>query len=412
MPDKKKAGHAGMVSIGRNKLLNDLFNILQGLKIGKNKGYLSRMKKRYTHLFLFLFAVLASLPLFQQVFHPFKLAGLQGVYDAGTKPEFTFDSWFKGTYQKQSDFYLKNNTAFNGELVRLRNQVDYSGFGNINTILTLGKDNYIFDPNYIYAREGSDLLSDSIRQYYAQLIADDMVFLDSLKVPVLFCIAPNKANFYSGYLPEKSIASRNTNQHYFKNMLLANGISVIDFDSLFEIQKATSPYLLVPKYGAHWSTYGASVAADSLLRVVKKITKKETAFFTVSGMEVLSKPKFSDDDYLGSLNMMIKWKSPAMAYPKLVFKEGYKPNALIISDSFMWNFFDLGVIPYCFSEKSGVRYYNKTGYDVHKKKLGALSPNLALDELQERDIIILIATGPSMKDFGFRFFEQVNELRK
>ncbi|MBL0339798.1 MAG: hypothetical protein IPP71_02115 [Bacteroidetes bacterium] len=116
------------------------------------------MKKQYAIGFLFIFCMLTILPPVQHIFHPFKLAGLQGAFDKGVTPQFSFSSWRTGKFQEQADYYLKNNIGFNGELVRLRNQLDYSVFGNINTVLTLGKENYIFDPNYLFAREGTDLL--------------------------------------------------------------------------------------------------------------------------------------------------------------------------------------------------------------------------------------------------------------
>ena len=36
---------------------------------------------------------------------------------------------------------------------------------------------------------------------------------------------------------------------------------------------------------------------------------------------------------------------------------------------------------------------------------------LSLVDISHRHIIVIIATGPSLKDFGYNFFEQLNELR-
>jgi hypothetical protein len=366
------------------------------------------MKKQHALWFLCIFGLLAILPLFQQAFHPFKLAGLQGAFDKGTPPKLNSASWFKGNFQIQADYYLKNNIGFNGELVRLRNQVDYSAFGNINTNLTLGKENYIFDPNYIFAREGTDYLIDSVRIEKAHAIKRVKNVLDSINVPLLFCFAPNKSNYYPEYLPSVSSASEKTNQIYFKNLLSENNIPIIDFDSWFIKLKNNSKYPLIPKYGAHWSTYGASIAADSLIKKLSAITNKNIETFSIVKLEPSAKAKFSDDDYLASLNLMKKWESPEMVYPVLKFVNGVKPNVLIISDSFIWNFYDLAIMQNCFSPASSVWYYNKSEFDSGKNNIGPLTGKFRIANLKQRDAIIIIATGPSLKDFGYGFFEQLN----
>lgn|GEM_PF-1641095 len=385
---------------------------MHAIKLRNKDLLLPSMKKKPALLFLLLFALLAFIQLFQQAFHPIRLAGLHGVYDAGTWPELTADNWFGGKFQPQAEYWLKYHTAFNAELVQLRNQIDYSVFGNINTILTLGKDNYIFDPNYIYAREGTDLLSDSVMERKKELLENGKKLLDSLGIPVLFCFAPNKADFYSDQLPAASVASANTNQRRFHDLLSSYGITVIDFNAWFMELKPKSAYALVTKYGAHWSTYGACLAADSLLKAASFLTGKKMASFSVTAIDMLPKAKFSDDDYLASLNLMFKWKSPVMAYPVLSFSDGYKPDVLFISDSFMWNFYDLEVIQHSFGEQSSVRYYNKTGYDKHKNKVGPLPEKLTLDDIKNRELILVMSTGPSLKDFGYGFFEQLAGIRK
>lgn len=369
------------------------------------------MKKQLATGFLIMFGILSLLPLIQHFFHPFKLAGLQGAFEKGILPELTTSGWFSGTYQERTDFYLKNNTGFNGELVRLRNQIDYSVFGNINTSLTLGKEGYIFDPNYIYARTGVDLLPDSVRKHKSELIKNVSLFLDSLNIPLLFCIAPNKANYYSEYLPEFSPRSENTNQAYFSEQMQLSGYHVINFDSWFIKLKPSAEFPLIPKYGAHWSTYGAVFAADSILKTISSLKQKPFVTFSIKDYEISNKPRFVDDDYLASLNLMKKWPSPPMAYPKLKFTKGPKPNILVVSDSFIWNFFDLEVIQNCFSEKSQINYYNKTLFNIYRQQEGSVPERLTLADLSDRDIIVIIATGPSLKDFGYNFFEQLNELR-
>lgn len=194
-------------------------------------------------------------------------------------------------------------------------------------------------------------------------------------------------------------------------MCASNNAEVIDFDNLFVNKKTAALFPLIPKYGAHWSTYGAALAADSLLRMMNYITGKQCSYFQISAYETSEKPRFTDDDYLASLNLMQKFRSPVMAYPVLEFSSGYKPNVLIISDSFIWNFYDLGVVQTCFDEKSSLWYYQKTGYDIHKNNLGPLPGKVKYADLSNRDVVILLTSDPGLTDFGYGFFEQVAAIK-
>ena len=361
--------------------------------------------------YLLFFALVAVFPLMQQLFHFFKVPGLSGVYVMSQKPVYTFDGLVDGSFQSNADVYIKENTDFRADFVRLHNQIDYTLFGNINTILTLGKNNYIFDPNYIYALEGKDFLSDSIKSHEKKSFASAKQILDSLNIPLFFIIAPNKANFYKEYLPAEFKKSRNNNQTFFKKLVLENNVTVLDMDAHFYDIKITSEHTLMPKYGAHWSTYGASLVADTLLRQVEKKLKKKVASYKITSIDKISEAKFNDDDYLASLNLIAKWKSPELSYPQLSFIDGYKPNLLIISDSFFWNFYDLGVVENCFSSLTEFWYYNKSVYNTKRSKVANRTGSVSIANLKNRDAIVFIATAPSMLDFGYGFFEQLNQLK-
>ncbi|PKP43931.1 MAG: hypothetical protein CVT95_11595, partial [Bacteroidetes bacterium HGW-Bacteroidetes-12] len=99
--------------------------------------------------YLFFFLLIVFLPLFQFTFKPFKVRGLEGAFALNVMPKLTTSSWINTNFQDSTSTYLTHNTPFRGDLVRLRNQLDYSLFDKINTILTLGKENYLFDPSYI-----------------------------------------------------------------------------------------------------------------------------------------------------------------------------------------------------------------------------------------------------------------------
>jgi hypothetical protein len=363
------------------------------------------MNRRISIFFLLLFVIAALLPLIQQFFRPFKLAGLQGAFVTGTMPEFSWKAWFDGNYQQRVDYYLTYNTAFNGELVRLRNQIDYTLFNRINTNLTLGKDNFLFDPQYVKALTGEDLISDEKYSEKKRHIKKVLTFFNENNIPVLVLWAPNKAEFYSEYLPHHAKAAPRTNKAVFDSILKKQNVPAIDFSSWFLKLKKNESYPLIPKYGAHWSTYGAALAGDSLLKIMTQLINKPVTQFSVTDVELSNKAKYIDDDYLASLNLMERWPSPELAYPKLNFNDGYKPQVLILSDSFIWSFYDLEIIQRGFGEKSLLRYYNKTDYDYMRNKIGSVAKPLSEEELKRFDLVLILSSDPSLTDFGFGFFE-------
>lgn len=373
---------------------------------------MNQKQPKITKVFLYLFLLLVFLPMFQFSFSPFKLGGLQGAYLLSTMPKLTTTSFLNQNFQDSTAIYLKHQTPFRAELIKVRNQIDYSLHKKINTILTLGKDNYIFDPSYIKAIRGEDYLDDEVLNNKITSILKTKTILDSLNIPMLICLAPNKANFYSEKLIPTPIKVEATNHNYLKKNLLKNGINFIDFDSIFNELKTTSKYPLIPKYGAHWSTFGAYLSANILFDKLNSITKKTTSSLILDSVYITTKVKYTDDDYLPSLNLLEKLKSPPMAYPVVNFNIKNKLNALIISDSFFWNFYDLDIPKNSLTQNSELWYYNKTKFDIDKNTIGTTSGFINPEDIIHRNVIIILSADPSLVDFGFGFFEQIEQLHE
>ncbi|MCO6500414.1 MAG: hypothetical protein J5I47_08575 [Vicingus serpentipes] len=368
------------------------------MKLKKGKGL---------KIFLIFIGVLTFLPLIQNIFKPLIIKGLDGAFIEPEKPTFSIENWNTSKYQDDALLYIKYNTAFRPDFVRISNQLDYWFFDEINTILTLGKENYIFDPNYIISRKGEDYLDEEKRHKKIQTLSKVKSILDSLSIPILFCIAPNKANYYSSFLPSKTVKSANRNQTFYEQQFQREKLPYINFDRFFEEKQQQTEHCLMPKYGAHWSVYGAYIAGIELFKSIELLTNKKYVAIVEDSIAISSKARFTDDDYLASLNLIQKWKSPSMAYPYLSFEVVDKPNALIISDSFFWTFYDLNIVQNCFSPSSEMWYYNKTRFNSLKEKIGERDPYLSYNDIKERDIIIVVSSDPGLKDLGYGFLEQL-----
>lgn len=87
-------------------------------------------------------------------------------------------------------------------------------------------------------------------------------------------------------------------------------VQIIDLYFLVISLKKSAPYPLIPKYGEHWNTYGATFAATASLKVLARYKNNQVNSLTMRKIPRFQKiRKFTDDDYLASLNLMIKWKN-------------------------------------------------------------------------------------------------------
>ena len=209
--------------------------------------------------FLIFILFFSFTPLIQLIFEPIKLKGLEGAFVEAEKPVFSYSNWTTSKFQNQVSIYLKQKTPFRADFVRLRNQLNYWLFDEINTIFTLGKDNYIFDPNYIKARTGEDYISNELQHQKIESIKNAKQILDSLEIPIIVLIAPNKAN--------KKAKSINLFSPYFSN-IKPEGIDIKPY--AIKNEKGKKP-AIVSLSSKLFDTLGFS--APNML-VKKEMTKK------------------------------------------------------------------------------------------------------------------------------------------
>ena len=124
-----------------------------------------------------------------------KLEPLKGAIEYGKDTTFSIKSWLSEDYQHVKEKYINENFAFRSTFVRLHNQLQFSLFkvAFANGVI-VGKDNYLYERNYIRAATGSDFIGkDSIHK----------------KVEYM-----KRANRYltclSCWLPEKQVIFRST----------------------------------------------------------------------------------------------------------------------------------------------------------------------------------------------------------
>jgi hypothetical protein len=356
--------------------------------------------------------LLLVLPYLQSFFKIVKLQPLKGAIEFSENPSITLNGWFSGDYQTKQEKYLNESFGFRNFFIRINNQIAFDLFNEAKANgVIIGKDNYLYEENYIKAYYGTDYIGvDSIRNRMSKLayIQDT---LHKLNKTIILVFAAGKGSFYPEYFPAR-FKSAQTTRNFETYLAEAKKVNMeyIDFNTFFCENKIKSPYQLYPKYGIHWSYYGAGLAADSLLHRIEKLRNIDLAGLFWKDIE-LDYPKESDYDIADGMNLLFKLKSAKMAYPHYQFESNSgkaKPALLVVADSYYWGMYNIG-ISNAFSI-SHFWFYNKQIYpESNSSQLETNQINLK-EEIEKHDIIVLLATESNLPNLGWGFIENTYDL--
>lgn len=362
-------------------------------------------------LLLLLFLVL---PFFQAKFNFMNLTPLSGAINKPEKEYFSLKKWLSGDYQVKEEKYLNETFGFRNLFIRINNQVAFNLFNKAKANgVIIGKNNYLFEVNYIKAYYGQDFIGvDSIAHRMKRLkyLQDTLAKLNKT---VIIAFAAGKGSFYPEYFPKNYIGEKGkTNYEYHVKFSKELGLNYIDFNKYFVDNKNTSKYPLYPQYGIHWSFYGMCLVTDSIIHYIEKIRNIDIPNLYWNGID-MANAYGSDYDIADGMNLMFKLKSFKMAYPNVQIQSDIgktKPSVLIISDSFYWGLFNLG-ISNAFTN-SHFWFYNQQIYPDSYQSLKVTSKVNLKEEIDKHDVIILMATEASLPNLGWGFIENMYNLFK
>lgn len=400
------------------------------------------MKKITTKTWLFIAIIFAFfLPIIQQIVPIIKLIELNGSFEKKQYQAISFDSWFNGEYQQNTEKYLNEQFGFRSIFVKIYNQMYYSLFNTpkANSVL-IGKNNYLYEEAYINAYFGNDFIgNDSIKRKVQRLKKIEEALKKS-NTDLIIVLAPGKASYYPEYIPENLITKKKTtNYEIYQKELSQQQLSFVDFNKWFCDMKDTSSYPLFPKTGIHWSKYGELLAADSLIKFIQKKRNKPLPSLQMKEMNPSTRAQFSDNDIERGMNLLFKIPNIEMAYPnfdiinrpdtkpkaiviendkneknlllkiptiKMVYPVNTNPKAIVVSDSYYWEMFNWGISDKVFNNGK-FWYYNEQIYpDSYETSLKVNDVDLK-KELENVDLVILMTTDANLYKFAFGFIEEV-----
>ena len=379
----------------------------------------------FKRLLLLVLLAIVAVPVLQARFHFSAEAGLNGAFTVAPRPTFSWDGLRDNSFQPALEHYLEDRIGFRPYLIRMRNQLRYSIFGMTSTSdIAAGLHGVLFQTAPIASYAGQDCLDEAEARFRVHRLRAVQRDLAARHVQLLFVLAPNKARFQPEDLPAylRPAPGTRTNYDLFTAAMRADSVALLDMAPAFARWKATVPYPLFPTAGTHWSGYGATLAADTLLRRLEQLGgMRFPTVRTVGPPRIVHDPdsaRGTDNDIAGPLNLM--WQAPPRpyAYRRLAVDPPgpgqVRPPALFVGDSFMWGLMLFS--PYLqreFSDDTRIWYYNTAVHqpDSVYHDTGLKVYNLDLrQQLESRRFVVLLLTEHNLKDQEFGFTEQVYRL--
>lgn len=373
--------------------------------------------KKHFHKILFVATVaLLSLVLFQTFTGLLPLPALNGAVMVTEKPKLTLKSYTDGTFQSETEKYLREHCGFREWLIRAYNQWLWSCFGEANNSTIMeGKDGWLFEEVYV-----RDHYESSMYKYTDDTAAMKQIFetealrmwkvqelLKEHGIHIFVNINPGKDVIYPEYLPENKSYSRPVGvraYEFYIKRFNELGINYIDNVPIFKAIKNSAEYPLYYKTGIHWSNISAVHVFDSIIRYIEVLGNQNLNNIEI-GEKYEADARYPDNDLEKVLNLAFKIKSPPYYYAdvKVVHDStAEKPSLLTIGDSFYWNFvFNIPMLE--IFRKAPYWYYN---YEVHGDEEHENGSTLDLDldsELMSADYIMLNYGTLQLYELGSQF---------
>lgn len=361
--------------------------------------------------------LLLVLPAIQRETRIFRVKSLAGDFEYAENPVFTRTGWMDGTFQAAFDTWLEENIGFRNILIRITNQVDFSLFNLVHAEgVVIGKEKQLIEYDYIRAYDGGDFLGEAnIDKRIRKLKFLQEYLKAEHDIDFILVFEPGKASFYPEYIPEKYLTRKNpkTNYQYFVNAANDYNVRFVDLNGWFMNMKGTKKYPLYPRYGTHWSEYGMSFAADSLIKYLESIRQIDMNDVYIDSLEVELRAHEPDYDMGSALNLLCRLpESDSLAYPVWTFEDNPdkpKPMVLTIADSYFWNIFNTG-IPYHLFKNQAFWYFGNLVYpEYYKEPTFATNLNLK-EEVEKQDIILMMVTERFLHKFDFSLVENLHKL--
>lgn len=347
---------------------------------------------------------------FQSTFSLFAERDLGGVYETFEDPKLSIKSWKEGDFQSSKDSYLQANFGFRKPLLRYRYQSMYSFYAMSKMEdFIVGKEGYIFEKPYLDADKGKDFIGEEKIDLMVSKIEAVQQKLKEIGLSFLIVITPSKAHYHKEYLPYPYNNNNNYKTNYKEYIKRFNNknISLLNINTWFLSLKEQTSFPLFPKTGIHFSSYGAAIASDSMIRHWEQLLGQDIPDFFWTEVEWTDELRDEDSDLEWAMNLMYPIPNHKMPYPLIQTNEinKYKPNILTVGDSYFWRFYRWDLVNKIY-KNSQFLYYNQTVYPGENKRE---TYNLA-NNLKDLDGICIYINPTQFNNFSWGIIDELHAI--
>lgn len=370
------------------------------------------MLNRKNKFILFAFCVVMLFPVYSRYSDLFDVFRLHGVA-AEQEPQMKYDvkMYFSGDFQLLAESRMKQTLGGRNFFIRVYNQLRFNLFGKTTAgNVVFGKNEYLFEKPYLDSYIGLDMLpEDSVKLRINQL-EKIQATLENQGKTFVFVLGPSKCYYYPEYLPGEYLKKgKNVVRNYdrFTSALSSSKLNIIDFNKYFVTLKKHTKYPLFPQHGIHWSTYGACIASDSIIKFIEYKSKANLPDLTWNKVET-GAPRDSDYDLGNLLNLLFQRKSLEMGYPKFLTESGdhfKQVKAVVIGDSFFWAIINVG-FAHSFQSLQ-YRYYNHETFNIKS----STNENTLSEQIIQNDVVILMVNESNLRRIGWGSVEEMLTLK-
>lgn len=363
-------------------------------------------------IFVGMIMIILLMPLFQMHYKMIPAKALVGAEARGKRPALTFQDFISGCFQGEYSKWFNQNLGLREYMIRTQNQLLYTVFNQASpsSNIIVGIEGQLYEWPYVneYLFSSPTKIPDLEKKVLR--IKNLQEGLRQRGVSFLLVITPSKAAVYPEYLPEnyKSLSKKEKRDYdIFVKLLENNKINIVDGHRTTTKEKEESGYPMFCRGGTHWDDLAAFFTAQQILKEIGRTTGKRIVDINCEKVDLDYSPSVTDMDLARLLNV---WETPLnyeVPHPVIINNDDgtrYKPDILIIGDSFNWHLLDIFKKNDVFSRLNFYYYYN-TDYvypDDIKRSIDRLNWN---EEVFKKDVIILSVNEHAVSKTGFGFIE-------
>lgn len=310
-----------------------------------------------------------------------------------SRPVFSVDGKLNVNYLSQLTDYLADRFAFRQEMITLWAEINSSLFNtSTEEQVILGKNGWLYFSDTLDDYRGISLNSKQLDIIVGNLsLLQEFVETNGGKF--VFTVAPNKNSLYSQYMP-----ARVENSHENSNLALISdrlnsGLNYADLYSMFSQLEEVCYY----KTDTHWTTYGAALGADLILKTAGVDSAYADAGFMPDGkhtgdlFEMLYPAKSGNEDKyicdsVGNFSAINDTKDG----------NALKFNTENINESgrlFCWrDSFGISLYPYLAEKYAEAQFMRSPAYNLFT--CGSFDDTTVIIELVERNLGYIISNTP------------------